>query len=284
MKKLFSHIHDHVTKHPHKYIGIAAFCKVMLVWLLAVPVIQLIQNTYAIEIPAIIDIGVNCGGGKINSSIRLEYNTWVNSIKPETYFTIGWFMYPPNSPDGSNTVYINIFGLAEGDYILDIAADMSINDILDSSSHAIPFTVDCVPNVVGGGGSSVTKDSCCLTDNINNQLPGANRLCTDYLPKVKNNCGWTQEEADCLNDLNTCLGLTPKTKLLSDLNYIFDTILWSYSTQKKTEIIETEDNAFNLIPTLTDFARQLSALNQRFTEYLLRRPPGREAYPQDIWK
>jgi hypothetical protein len=45
--KIFSHMHDHLLKHPHKYLGLAVFCKVMLVGLLAVPVIQLIQNTYA---------------------------------------------------------------------------------------------------------------------------------------------------------------------------------------------------------------------------------------------
>ncbi len=47
MKKLFSNMHEHLLKHPCKYLGLAAFCKVMLLGLLSIPLLQTIQHTYA---------------------------------------------------------------------------------------------------------------------------------------------------------------------------------------------------------------------------------------------
>jgi len=47
MKKLFSHMHEHLLKHPCKYISLAVFCKVMLLGFLAVPILQMIQHIYA---------------------------------------------------------------------------------------------------------------------------------------------------------------------------------------------------------------------------------------------
>jgi hypothetical protein len=45
--KVFKDMHEHILKHPHKYLGLAVFCKVMLVGLLAIPVLQILQNVYA---------------------------------------------------------------------------------------------------------------------------------------------------------------------------------------------------------------------------------------------
>lgn len=47
MKKLFNDMHEHLLKHPCKYLGLAAFCKVMLLGLLAVPILQTVQHAYA---------------------------------------------------------------------------------------------------------------------------------------------------------------------------------------------------------------------------------------------
>ena len=48
MKKTLSYIHKHLLKHQHKFLGLAVLCKITLLLFLAIPILQTIENTYAL--------------------------------------------------------------------------------------------------------------------------------------------------------------------------------------------------------------------------------------------
>ncbi|MCX6825293.1 MAG: hypothetical protein NTY80_03630 [candidate division SR1 bacterium] len=48
MKKTLSYIHEHLLKHQHKFLGLAVLCKITLLLFLAIPILQTIENTYAL--------------------------------------------------------------------------------------------------------------------------------------------------------------------------------------------------------------------------------------------
>lgn len=47
MGNIFKDMHDHLLKHPCKYLSLAAFCKVMLLLFLSIPLLQVVQHAYA---------------------------------------------------------------------------------------------------------------------------------------------------------------------------------------------------------------------------------------------
>jgi len=47
MGNIFKDMHDHLLKHPCKYLSLAAFCKVMLLLFLSIPLLQVVRHAYA---------------------------------------------------------------------------------------------------------------------------------------------------------------------------------------------------------------------------------------------
>jgi len=45
--KVFKDIHEHLLKHQNKYLGLAVLCKVMVLMILTLPVLQILQKAYA---------------------------------------------------------------------------------------------------------------------------------------------------------------------------------------------------------------------------------------------
>ena len=156
-------MHEHMLKHPHKYLGLAVFLKVMLVGLLAIPVLQVIQSVYAGSLPYIVSTSITCPDPVLkttNTMLNITYNTMIETLTPTSNFTIEWTEYAI-APDGTTTVRMNLLDhLVDGDRNLDIARNTTLNGINDSDPHTVGFTIDCHPNidisVTAGAGWTIT--------------------------------------------------------------------------------------------------------------------------------
>ena len=222
MKKLFSHMHEHLLKHPCKYIGLAVFCKVMLLGFLAVPILQTIQHIYA-QVPTY-TITTSAGGwGSITPTT--EVNEWKDItiyMTPETRYGVSnlaidkiWKNYNPPIPGVQTYTFVKVtanhdisvsFGLldTDGDTITDDKDNcpkVANPDQADSNSNGIGDaceTVTPAPTV----NIKVTSSEICLDGSY--KAPVTVTLTTEK--PILNNCPWGVQAVAIPNDLKCCNG------------------------------------------------------------------------------
>jgi len=215
-------MHEHLLKHPCKYIGLAVFCKVMLLGFLAVPILQTIQHIYA-QVPTY-TITTSAGGwGSITPTT--EVNEWEDItiyITPETRYGVSnlaidkiWKNYNPPIPGVQTYTFVKVtanhkisvsFGLldTDGDTITDDKDNcpkVANPDQADSNSNGIGDaceTVTSAPTV----NIKVTSSEICLDGSY--KAPVTVTLTTEK--PILNNCPWGVQAVAIPNDLKCCNG------------------------------------------------------------------------------
>lgn len=95
--KVFKDIHEHLLKHQNKYLGLAVLCKVMVLMILTLPVLQILQKAYAQKGVTYL-ITATAG---LNGTIDPAWDSYINNWADQTYTML------PNAQYGVSDVFVD---------------------------------------------------------------------------------------------------------------------------------------------------------------------------------